>query len=62
VAEHAQEMDATVRQQHIELYVNRYSMDIGEEGERATRTLFERAAERGLFPHPDGALYLEREP
>lgn len=59
VARHAQEMDPTVRQRHIELYVNRYSMDVGPEGERATAALLGRAAERGLFPEPKGPLYLE---
>lgn len=47
---HAQEMDATVRQRHIELYVNRYSMDVTDDGERAAVALLARAAEAGLFP------------
>jgi len=35
VQAHAQEMDKTVIQQHIDLYVNQYSMDIGEQGKKA---------------------------
>lgn len=33
VAEHAQEMDASVCKQHIELYVNQFSLDLGAQGE-----------------------------
>jgi 1,4-dihydroxy-6-naphthoate synthase len=58
VAANAQEMDASVRQRHIELYVNRYSMDVGADGELAASTLLSLGAEQGLFPRPDGPLFL----
>ncbi len=58
VAEHAQEMDETVRQRHIDLYVNHYSMDVGPDGARAAETLLGRAVEQGLFPRPKGPLFL----
>jgi len=32
---HAQEMDEQVMRQHIDLYVNNYSLSLGEDGERA---------------------------
>ena len=35
VREHAQEMSAEVCQQHIDLYVNEWSLDVGDEGLRA---------------------------
>src|SRR5689334_14512930 len=35
VRAHAQEMDDAVTQQHIDLYVNRFSVDLEDEGERA---------------------------
>lgn len=38
---HAQAMDETVMRQHIELYVNDFSLDLGEEGRRAINLLFE---------------------
>lgn len=44
VAEHAQEMDPAVMRQHIELYVNEFSVDVGEEGERAISELLRRAS------------------
>jgi len=46
---HAQEMDDTVTQQHIDLYVNRFSIDVGTEGERAIRELFARARRAGII-------------
>lgn len=35
IQSHAQEMDASVMQQHINLYVNNFSKDIGKVGEKA---------------------------
>ena len=40
---HAQEMSEDVMYQHIDLYVNDYSVDLGGEGRRAVEVLFERA-------------------
>ena len=50
VARHAQEMSAEVRRRHIDTYVNAFTLDVGEEGRAAARTLFERASARGLVP------------
>lgn len=47
---HAQNMDENVMKQHIELYVNQYSIDLGEEGKRAIRLLLETALEKHLIP------------
>jgi 1,4-dihydroxy-6-naphthoate synthase len=47
---HAQEMDTMVVQQHIDLYVNSFTFNIGSEGEEAVGTLFARAEEAGLLP------------
>lgn len=54
VAEHAQEMDEAVRRSHIALYVNDFSVDLGQEGEAAVAELFRRAAAAGIVParHP----------
>jgi 1,4-dihydroxy-6-naphthoate synthase len=41
VREHAQEMDESVMRQHIDLYVNGHSLSLGEDGERAVRTLLQ---------------------
>lgn len=45
VKEHAQEMNADIMRRHIELYVNDYSADLGEEGLRAVE-LFKKEFER----------------
>lgn len=43
VADHAQEMSEEVRKKHIQTYVNDYSLDLGQEGERAILELGETA-------------------
>ncbi len=53
VLSHAQEMEPDVVAQHIALYVNQFSEDLGEEGYGAIRTLLNRAADEGLVPPSD---------
>lgn len=55
VREHAQELSAEVMRSHIELYVNEFSVEIGESGERAIGELFARGQQAGILPmeHPD---------
>ena len=50
VLEHAQEMDPRVADQHIGLYVNEFTADLGEDGYAAVRGLLTRAAAEGLVP------------
>ncbi|MEU6820324.1 1,4-dihydroxy-6-naphthoate synthase [Streptomyces atriruber] len=50
VLEHAQEMDPAVADQHIGLYVNEFTADLGENGYAAVRGLLTRAAAEGLVP------------
>ncbi|MEV6206537.1 1,4-dihydroxy-6-naphthoate synthase [Kitasatospora sp. NPDC051914] len=58
VLEHAQEMDPAVADQHIGLYVNAFTADLGEEGYAAVAELLTRAAAEGLVPSVDpGALH-----
>lgn len=47
VAQHAQEMDPAVRRQHIDLYVNDFSLDVGHEGGRAIAELLRRGGANG---------------
>ena len=47
---HAQEMEDSVIEGHISLYVNDFSLDMGVEGERAVEVLFERAMSNGIIP------------
>ncbi|WP_037910632.1 1,4-dihydroxy-6-naphthoate synthase [Actinacidiphila yeochonensis] len=50
VLAHAQEMDPAVADQHIGLYVNEFTADLGEAGYAAVRGLLDRAATEGLVP------------
>lgn len=49
ITENAQEMEESVMRQHIELYVNDYTTDLGLEGRHAINTLFTKAKEAGLL-------------
>lgn len=53
VMSHAQEMSPDVTQAHIELYVNKYTANLGEDGYAAVSALLERAAAEGLVPKID---------
>ena len=55
---HAQEMDDEVIRHHIDLYVNDYTLDLGEEGELAVETLLELAHKRELLPPITASLFL----
>ncbi len=46
----AQEMEPTVVKQHIELYVNEFTLDLGRDGLAAADALLGRAAAAGLTP------------
>lgn len=50
----AQEMEPDVVSRHIELYVNGFTLDLGDEGYAAVLTLLEKAAQAGLTPAVPG--------
>jgi len=54
---YAQELDEDVIQQHIGLYVNNFSKDIGEKGEAAITTFFEKARASGLIEKSESSLF-----
>jgi len=56
VAAHAQELDPAVQAQHIALYVNEFTRDLGEAGYAAIRALLTRAADAGIVPPVDAFL------
>lgn len=58
IKNHAQELEDSVIDQHIQLYVNDYSLDIGAQGVRAVQELFSRATERSIVPPSDRPLFL----
>ncbi|WP_416148412.1 1,4-dihydroxy-6-naphthoate synthase [Salipaludibacillus sp. HK11] len=50
VMEHAQEMSSDVAKSHIDLYVNEFTGELGEDGFAAIESLLGRAAKEGLIP------------
>lgn len=58
VKDNAQEMQEDVMRQHIDLYVNKYTTDLGSTGRKAIVTLFEKAKAAGLCGHiPEKIFY-----
>ena len=56
---HAQELADEVVRSHIDLYVNDFSLDLGDDGVRAVNTLLSRAEERGIIPPCDLSLFID---
>lgn len=50
IKKHSQELSDEVINQHIDLYVNDYSLDIGQDGEKAIKELLSRAEDAGIIP------------
>ncbi|OPL16912.1 MAG: hypothetical protein AVO38_06960 [delta proteobacterium ML8_D] len=50
VMKYAQEMSLEVMKRHIDLYVNRYTLDLGDEGIKAVEFLLEQGHKKGAFP------------
>lgn len=58
VRAHAQEMSEAVMKQHIALYVNAFSLDLGEPGKKAVELLFSQAGLVNKSAGPSQALIL----
>jgi len=58
IREHSQEMSEAVCAEHIKLYVNDFSAELGEEGEKAINCLMERAERAGLIPRSQTPLFV----
>jgi 1,4-dihydroxy-6-naphthoate synthase len=57
VKEHAQEMSEEVMRKHIELYVNNFSTELGEEGTLAIQTLWEYAYKAALIDNKELPIF-----
>lgn len=57
IKQHAQELEDEVISNHIALYVNDFSVDLGADGIQAIETLFNRAESRGIIPPCDQPLF-----
>jgi 1,4-dihydroxy-6-naphthoate synthase len=58
VKQHSQEMEDNVIAQHINLYVNKYSVDLGPTGRQAIETMFTIGQDNGIIPKADYSLFL----
>ena len=59
VAQHSQEMSADVCRQHINLYVNKYSVELGFDGEYAVNNLYKIALENKIIPALNEPIFIE---
>ncbi|WP_299981407.1 1,4-dihydroxy-6-naphthoate synthase [Desulfobacula sp.] len=57
IQNYAQELDENVIQQHIRLYVNDFSKDIGDKGETAITTFFRKSWASGLIEKSENSLF-----
>ncbi len=58
VQSHAREMDSSVMNSHIKLFVNNYSVDLGRKGREAVRELFRIASLKGIIPEVPEDIFL----
>ena len=59
VKEHSQSMSEEVMRKHIDLYVNNYSLDLGDDGREAIGTLYKVfCSTRGIAPDEEAILFL----
>ncbi|MFP4023065.1 MAG: menaquinone biosynthesis family protein [Thiohalospira sp.] len=58
IKKHAQEMDEEVMYKHIELYVNNYTIDLGNEGKEAIKALYEKAKSLGIIKEMNQQIFL----
>lgn len=58
IRQHAQEMDEEVMYKHIQLYVNQYSLSLGDVGKSAIETMFNQAKLLKLIPETNKNIFL----
>ncbi|MBP6183630.1 MAG: 1,4-dihydroxy-6-naphthoate synthase [Saprospiraceae bacterium] len=58
VALHAQEMDPDVRNQHITLYVNHFSENLGIDGRMAIASMYREAVAKGIIAYEPEDMFL----
>ncbi len=58
VSGNAKEMDSTVMNNHIKLYVNEYTLELGKKGKEAINGLFRIAREKGVIPALPRRIFL----
>lgn len=59
IRQHAQELDDEVIENHIGLYVNDFSLELGKEGVAAIEELFSRAEAAGVLPKSSAPIFID---
>jgi 1,4-dihydroxy-6-naphthoate synthase len=58
VAGNAREMDSTIMNNHIKLFVNEFTLNLGQTGRKAITELFRIAGEKGVIPSLPERIFL----
>jgi 1,4-dihydroxy-6-naphthoate synthase len=58
VSEHAVDMDSTVMNNHIKLFVNEFTLNLGIRGKEAINEMFRIASEKGVIPTLPERIFL----
>jgi 1,4-dihydroxy-6-naphthoate synthase len=58
VSKNAREMESTVMNNHIKLYVNDFSLDLGRKGRESITRLFDIASGKGVIPDLPSKIFL----
>lgn len=59
VKNYAQELNEKVIQKHINLYVNNFTVDLGETGKKAVKTLYDKAVEERIIERFQPDIFVE---
>jgi 1,4-dihydroxy-6-naphthoate synthase len=59
VRKHAQSMEDSVMESHINLYVNQFTRDLGDKGQEAISILYKKAAERGIIKEVSADIFVK---
>ncbi len=60
IKKYAQEMEQDVMYKHINLYVNDFSINIGDEGKQAINVLFNKAKEQEVIPKINKQIFINK--
>jgi len=59
IRQNAQEMDEAVMYKHIGLYVNNFTLELGNKGKQAIKVLYEKALANGLIKPNEKSLFIQ---
>lgn len=61
IRSHAQEMSSEVIYKHIELYVNKFSLRLGDEGRKAVSLFLEEGVSSGMIAKPTKSIFFNQQ-